>query len=257
MNHRLYIGKEPNFQKIIITSAVLHLLFIALATIPMKTKEREYRSYFVNLVGPTTVRKTSQAPRVKKTVPPKTITKKSVKKEKAAVKMKTAPRKRVTPKKGVSLEPEKSAERVSREIERLRALKALSQKKKSKEAAQASSKRSDEELAQAIEDIRNRKQISITKSTGVPGVQTSSNIDAYGALVQQSIESEWIHPEFDSYLEAIVSFHINKEGIITSHNLEKSSGNRLFDQTVVKAVMKASPLPPPPVEQEVEIRFHL
>jgi TonB family protein len=36
----------------------------------------------------------------------------------------------------------------------------------------------------------------------------------------------------------------------------KSSGNRLFDISTVKAVKKASPLPPPAVENEIEVRFH-
>jgi colicin import membrane protein len=257
MMPHLHIGKEPNFQKIVITSAVLHLLFITLATIPLKTKDREYKSYFVNLVGPPAVQRVTRAPRVKKTVPPKTITKKTRTKEKKAAQMKAPPRKRTAPKKGVSLEPEKSAERLSREIDRLRALKTLSKKKKGKEEALERSKKADEELASAIEGIRKRKQISVSSSAGATGKQTVAASDAYSALIQQQILSEWIHPEFDAYLEAIVSFRIDKEGKVVSHRLEKSSGNKLFDRSAIKAILKASPLPPPPVEEEVEIRFHL
>ena len=56
MKQYLSAGKEPNFQKIIITSAVLHLLFITLATMPLKTRDREYKSYYVNLVSPAALR---------------------------------------------------------------------------------------------------------------------------------------------------------------------------------------------------------
>ncbi len=58
MKQRLNIGKEPNIQKIIITSAVMHILFIALAAVPLRTKEREYKSYFVNLVAPIDIQRT-------------------------------------------------------------------------------------------------------------------------------------------------------------------------------------------------------
>jgi hypothetical protein len=52
MKYYLDIDRQPNFQKIIITSAFLHILFIALIAVPLKTKEREYKSYFVDLVTP-------------------------------------------------------------------------------------------------------------------------------------------------------------------------------------------------------------
>jgi hypothetical protein len=52
MKYYLDIDRQPSFQKIIITSAFLHILFIALIAVPFKTKEREYKSYFVDLVTP-------------------------------------------------------------------------------------------------------------------------------------------------------------------------------------------------------------
>jgi len=133
MKQSLYIGTEPAFYKIVITSAVLHVLFIICVTIPVRTKEKEYRNYFVNLVGPAEVRRPLKAAREKETGPPKTTTEKSTAKDKEALKIKPASKEMDAPKKGVSLEPDKSAEKVSREIERLRALKSLSTKKKQKE----------------------------------------------------------------------------------------------------------------------------
>ena len=52
MKQSLYIGAGPAFYKIVITSAVLHVLFIIFVTVPVRTKEKEYKNYFVNLVGP-------------------------------------------------------------------------------------------------------------------------------------------------------------------------------------------------------------
>ena len=51
MRHALNIGKEPKFNVIVVTSAVVHLLLITFIVVPLKTRDREYKSYFVNLVG--------------------------------------------------------------------------------------------------------------------------------------------------------------------------------------------------------------
>ena len=259
MKQSLHIGSEPNLQKIIIASTVMHLLFIALITVPIKTKEREYKSYFVNLVAPVEVPRTLETQPVNKSLPPKTITKKIVKKEREAVKTKTPPRKREVPKKGVSLEPEKPAERVSREIERLRAIKDLAKRKEEQKTEQlAKASETDEEMAQALERIRNKVQASISKGPGIPGRQTSSDVNPYLALVVQKITEEWIHFDFghENY-EVIISFNINSMGNIIGPKIVRSSGNDLFDRSAMKAVIKASPLPPPPVEEEFELRFHL
>ncbi len=257
MKPYLNIGKEPNFQKVIIASAFLHLLFIALVAVPIKTKEREYKSYFVNIVGPAEVGRTVITPPSPKTVTP-AIAKKNEAKEKAAVPMKATPRQSAAPNKGVSLEPEKSAEIVSREIERLRAISDLSKKKKGREEAVARSRESDKEIASAIEVIKRRVNKSISNGAGIPSNQTPADVNPYLALVQKKIWNEWIHPDFNSEkLEAILSFQIDKQGKIISPKIVKSSGNALFDNSAIKAILKSSPLPPPPVEDEFEVRFHL
>ncbi|KPJ98888.1 MAG: hypothetical protein AMK71_10650, partial [Nitrospira bacterium SG8_35_4] len=58
-------------------------------------------------------------------------------------------------------------------------------------------------------------------------------------------------------LETLISFTMDKDGKVISHKIEESSGNYLFDLSAVKAILKASPLPPHPVEREIEVRFHL
>ncbi len=250
MTQSLRIGKEPNLQTIAITSAVLHIIFILLITIPLKSKEREYKTYFVNIVSPTQTQKASR-PAAKK----KSRTAKSKVKTKSSVKTKPAPRRRVKPKKGVSLEPDKT-ERVSNEIERLRALSALGKKKKAKEKQLAQAREADEALEEAIANIKKGKVITVSKGAGIPGNQTSADSDSYYALIQQAIWSEWIYPNFDiSDLEVIITISIDKTGKITSHHIEQASGNRIFDQSATKAIIKASPLPSPPVEMEIGFRF--
>lgn len=248
MSQSLYIGKEPNFQKIIIASVIIHVFFITLIAIPLKSKKREYKSYFVNIVSPLELRRAAKlASKSKVTIGTK-----------APIKKKAAPRRRVKADSGVTLEP---ANRVTKEIERLRALSALAKKKKDKDKEKlAKLKLKETETASAIEDIRQKIHGSISIGPGSPGNISSVKSESYHALIIQQIQSNWVHSVFKSAdLEAIISFRLDPEGAVTNDKIkiEKTSGNALFDNSAVKAILKASPFPPHPVEKEIEVRFHL
>ena len=116
MRHALNIGKEPKFNVILVTSAVIHLLLITFIVVPLKTRDREYKSYFVNLVGPIERPVMKESSESRATVPA------SVKKEIETKKL-TKP----LPKADMSLETDKT---ISKEIERIRALRTLSKQKK-------------------------------------------------------------------------------------------------------------------------------
>ena len=241
MKHRLYIAREPNFQKLIITSAVLHILFIALVAVPIKTKKREYKSYFVNIVTPAQLQKSSAVTAGKTRA--------------RAVKKKIPVKRRAQSKKGVTMEP---GDRVIKELDRLRAITALSKKKKEKEMQLAKVRESEEAVASALENLRSKKRASISIGRAIPGTGASVNSESYEALVIMKIQDQWIHADFASpRLEAVVSFRMDNNGNVESHKIEKSSGNYLFDRTAVKAILKASPFPTHPVEKEIEVRFHL
>jgi len=244
MKQHLYSAREPNFQKIIITSAVIHVLFITLIAVPLKSRKREYKSYFVNIVTPAQLQK----PAVVKTE----------KSAAAPIKQKVAPRKREKPrvksKEGVALEP---ADRKIKEIKRLNAISALKKKKEQEELALARDREAEEARADAIESIR-KKISNISVAPAVPGNVVSAEAESYHALIIEKIQSQWIHSNFASRdLEAIISFKMDKDGNVLSHRIEQSSGNYLFDLSAEKAILKASPLPPHPVEREIEVRFHL
>ena len=62
-------------------------------------------------------------------------------------------------------------------------------------------------------------------------------------------------------LEAIIDVKILRDGTVSRLEIEKSSGNRYFDQSAVKAVRKASPFPALPAwiqetTAEFGIKFH-
>ena len=248
MNQSLYIGKEPNFQKIIIASVIIHVFFITLVAIPLKSKKREYKSYFVNIVSPLELRRAAKLASKSKVA---SSTKTSIKK-------KAAPRRRIKADSGVTLE---SANRVTKEIERLRALSVLTKKKKDKDKeAAAKLKLKEIETASALENIRQKIQGSISIGPGSSSNTSLVKSESYHALIIQQIQSNWVHSIFKSSdLEAIISFQLDQEGTVTNDKIkiEQTSGNALFDNSAVKAILKASPFPTHPVEKEIEVRFHL
>ncbi len=246
MRRSLGIGHEPSLKRLAITSLILHLFLISVLIIPFRTGEREYRSYYVNLVEPVKVRKKARV------APAKKARKKAPAKKKAvAVKKKLSKEKALPSKKGIKKQSQpdtdnskRSAEKIAKEIERLRAVKALSKKK------------AEREKTREIEVIRKRLSDSLIAVPGVPDKEKSLDQDSYYALIRQKIRNEWIYPALDTEgLEVIISIKIDSNGKVLSNVVEKSSGNIIFDRSAIKAVSKASPLPPPYVEMEIGFRF--
>ncbi|MFB3925107.1 MAG: energy transducer TonB [Syntrophales bacterium] len=86
----------------------------------------------------------------------------------------------------------------------------------------------------------------------------------YYAVIWSRIKDQWALPRGivpGDNIEAIIDVKILRDGTVSGISYEKSSGNRYFDQSAVKAIRKASPFPPFPdtIREnsiEVGIRFH-
>jgi colicin import membrane protein len=92
--------------------------------------------------------------------------------------------------------------------------------------------------------------------TGAP-VGKGTMFDDYYSKIIREIWQQWVFPDTGQKdLEAIISVRIKRDGAITAQRIEKSSGNLLFDRSAIKALAKASPLPPPPYEMEIGVRFY-
>jgi TonB family protein len=101
-----------------------------------------------------------------------------------------------------------------------------------------------------------------------PNQTTESEINArmneYYATVWMRIKGRWTLPQSilpNKNMEAVVHVRILRSGEIADLRYEKSSGNKYFDDSALKAVKKANPLPPlpefiPNKSIEVGIRFH-
>lgn len=125
------------------------------------------------------------------------------------------------------------------------------------------------QVQRAIDDIRKKvsaatPQASAPTSQSANSAESSSRMDAYYALIWSRIKSQWALPrgivQRDN-LEAVIEVKITRDGRVSSLGIEKSSGNRYFDDSAIKAVRKASPFPPLPAvlqasSAEFGIRFH-
>lgn len=85
---------------------------------------------------------------------------------------------------------------------------------------------------------------------------SSGGTNDYYAIVGGKIRQQWIFPDtLHADLETDVAIKIAADGKITIEKVEKSSGNPLFDRSVLRAINMASPLPPPLKEMEIGIHF--
>jgi TonB family protein len=92
-----------------------------------------------------------------------------------------------------------------------------------------------------------------------------SKLNDYYNMVEAKIKKEWTMPgdlpKGGRNLETIIIIVIDRNGKIQKSSIEKKSGNSQYDQSAMRAIKKAEPLPAIPKEfsdetVEVGIRFH-
>jgi TonB family protein len=115
---------------------------------------------------------------------------------------------------------------------------------------------------------RERNETSPSKiliSSTKQSLLSESELNEYYGLIWLKIKESWTIPEnlikemVD--LETIIVLIIGRDGKIQKWWFEKKSGNDLYDQSVVRAIKKADPLPPIPKglsenTLEIGIRFY-
>lgn len=68
----------------------------------------------------------------------------------------------------------------------------------------------------------------------------------YRDLIKRTVKKNWSWFDTSTSLRATIYFAISADGEISDVSIVKGSGNSLFDNSVLRAVLKSSPLPPPP-----------
>jgi TonB family protein len=93
--------------------------------------------------------------------------------------------------------------------------------------------------------------VTAAPSAGQPsaGVMVSPEVAAWNLAVMRHIRSVWITPpEFrESGLAAQLEIDVSIDGqVLGTPELVRSSGNPAYDDNAIRAVVRASPLPPAP-----------
>lgn len=161
------------------------------------------------------------------------------------------------------------------------ALKRVSEKVRKKDDAAAVESRIEEmrrksesekgalakEISEVKKGLARRSPAAATpreKRDAGPGRSAAieARYPAYYSLIRDRVQAAWIYPEgFNANdVSIVISIKIGKSGRLIDSWVEKGSGNRSFDESLINAVRKASPFPPLPqdfnsVYLETGLRF--
>jgi protein TonB len=113
------------------------------------------------------------------------------------------------------------------------------------------------------------EETASTQSNSGPAVQVEKHEgvpDYYLALLQRKIDRRWEPSAATTRggpaVACLIRFRVSPAGIIEDPRIVESSGFSVFDREALRAVISASPLPPPPAgsrasELPISVRFHL
>ncbi|HQM76893.1 MAG TPA: TonB family protein [Syntrophorhabdaceae bacterium] len=264
--------KEEKWFKWLVLSTVMHILVIGAFGIPIKKSSKKLNilsSYSVNLVGDPGLGR-SGAGHISEDIP--------------------GPARERTEKKISKPVPQKKPEpaRVKPKLERKEKEPAISLSKKKVPVKQTpvketASKEELSRLSERIKEIRKRTDyldVSQAKSgtgsgtgrAGGQGFGLSGSSDGgsrpmdpvsqqYILGIWEKIKNSWGLPGMSSFkkdLETIVTIRIRRDGRITDINVEKRSGNRVYDESILRVLRSVEPLPPIPASlnmDTIEIGF--
>lgn len=100
----------------------------------------------------------------------------------------------------------------------------------------------------------------VSGSTGASREALEAQYHAYYGLIRDRIQENWRYPYRDDKVMIIVYIKLARDGRVISSRIEESSGNGLFDESLLSAIKKASPFAPLPQGfqdeyLEAELRF--
>ena len=118
----------------------------------------------------------------------------------------------------------------------------------------------DRNLEKAMEEIRKRaaaapkppEPFSPSEKAGLvspsPPADINAKMKAYYAMIKFRIKGKWTPPGIlpGEQWETWVEMKVLRSGEVAEVGIEKKSGNRYFDESVLKAIRKAGTLPPLP-----------
>jgi len=151
------------------------------------------------------------------------------------------------------------------------AVRGAVEERRSEAAARAAVRGVKERMAHRVEappPVRSGGRGPAGGGGGAQGtVRLSPELLDYFRRLEESVRSAWVLPDAlardAGKLVVELRIVIEKNGRVSGERIEKGSGNPYFDESVRRAIRKASPLPVPPEQlrggedhYEVGFRFH-
>ena len=132
--------------------------------------------------------------------------------------------------------PVEAPKETNTEMDAFKKLNDLKRKEKEQEALEA--------LKQKQKEIKGNR---LSKGTGLIGVEKIEYTN-YKEVLHAAISTDWELPKWllESNLQAVVEIKIDHDGNLVYKNLVQSSGNKIYDEKVMEAIISASPFNPPP-----------
>ena len=90
------------------------------------------------------------------------------------------------------------------------------------------------------------KGYGVGAGSGSEGIQQDAGFLLYYQQVQKKIKDAWSFAGDNPELTATVTFGINPDGSLNAIKVTESSRDPAFDDSVVRAIRRAAPFPPPP-----------
>jgi colicin import membrane protein len=126
----------------------------------------------------------------------------------------------------------------------------------------------EEALARIKKRAGSREKLAANvpeKSSGWEERQKEIKYSAYYDQVEGAVRENWIPPQNRDFKDesamAVVSLTLLPDGRVLKSYIEEPSGDPQFDQSVMRAILKSTPFPPPPIglkqqSFELGLRFH-
>jgi TonB family protein len=125
-------------------------------------------------------------------------------------------------------------------------------------------KETSEYAEKQLEDMKSKSKLDAIRrsaqrsaaATGAQGLtktQKSERLAQYTALVRDKIRSNWVFTETETSGRLLIEVLVNirATGIIDIVKITRASGNRPFDQSVIKAIRKTREVEPPPFGEKL------
>jgi len=238
---------DASWYRMLVISIIFHMIVVALFSIPIKKTSRKIdlsSSYSVSLVGDIQGRGGTGAPLASSKT--KAVSRETRAPEKSARTVRTKP-------KLAKKEPD-----------------AISLSKKKVQARETPSQQELSRLEERLRELKQKTQyIDVTQGTGgtgtgamglpLAGAGGTKPLDPvtqkYILEIWEKIRNAWGLPgvaSFKKQLETIVTIKIRKDGRIVDIAIEKRSGNRIYDESILRVLRAVDPLPPIPASLNID-----